>query len=126
MRGLGGEVRRGVQAALFVIAALGAATAQGADARSADELIGEWWTEANEGRIKFVRADDGTFTGTSTCCLPNPSSTDDPRDIHNPDPELRQRWTVGIVIIWKLTYAAGEYSGGYLYNPRNGKTYRLQ
>jgi len=126
MRSAGAEVRRGVQAALFVIAALGAATAEGADARRADELIGEWWTEGNEGRIKFVRAHDGSFTGTSTCCHPKPSSKDNPRDIHNPDPKLRERWTVGIVIIWKLTYANGEYSSGYVYNPRNGKTYRLQ
>jgi uncharacterized protein (DUF2147 family) len=54
---------------------------------------------------------------------------DDPNnpatDIHNPDPKLRGRSTVGIVIIWKLAYKDGEYSGGYVYNPRDGKTYRI-
>jgi len=29
------------------------------------------------------------------------------------------------VIIWNLAYDDGEYSGGYVYNPRDGETYRF-
>lgn len=102
------------------------ADAHHADAHHADALLGEWWTEGNEGRVLFTRHSDGTFRGTTTCCTPaNPSPKKPATDIHNPDPKLRHRSTLGIVIIWQLAYEGGEYSGGYVYNPRDGKTYRL-
>jgi uncharacterized protein (DUF2147 family) len=93
----------------------------------ADLLLGEWWTENNEGRIRFTKDADGTFRGTTTCCVPAKVTEDHPaRDLHNPNPKLRGRSTIGIVLIWKLTYEDGEYSGGYVYNPRDGKTYRFK
>ena len=92
----------------------------------ADTLLGEWWTDKNEGRVRFSKDSDGTLRGTTTCCTPKKPNPDSPlTDIHNPDPKLRGRSTIGIVIIWKLAYEDGEYSGGYVYNPRDGKTYRF-
>ena len=97
-----------------------------AAASRADVLLGEWWTDEREGRVSFTKDADGTFRGTTTCCIPDKPSPERPaKDIHNPDPKLRGRSTVGIVIIWKLAYEDGKYSGGYVYNPRDGKTYRL-
>jgi uncharacterized protein (DUF2147 family) len=91
-----------------------------------DALVGEWWTDNNEGRIRFSKDPDGTLRGTTTCCVPKVSSADHPAyDTHNPNPKLRGRSTVGIVLIWKLAYEEGEYSGGFVYNPRDGKTYRF-
>lgn len=102
------------------------AEAAGAGAARANVLLGEWWTADNEGRVRFTRGADGSFWGTTTCCTPAKPTPDNPgKDIHNPDPKLRGRSTVGIVIIWKLAYEDGEYSGGYVYNPRDGKTYRF-
>jgi uncharacterized protein (DUF2147 family) len=91
-------------------------------------LLGEWWTENREGRIKFVRAKDGTYRGITTCCTDSPANSEDPAfDIHNPNPALRQRSTVGIIIIWKLNAdERGKYVGGYVYNPRDGRTYRMK
>jgi uncharacterized protein (DUF2147 family) len=92
-----------------------------------DALIGEWWTENNEGRIRFTRDKDGTYRGTTTCCVPATPTKDHPaRDLYNPNPKLRGRSTVGIVLIWKLTYEDGEYNDGYVYNPRDGDTYRFE
>jgi uncharacterized protein (DUF2147 family) len=91
-----------------------------------DVLVGEWWTDNNEGRIRFSKDPDGTLRGTTTCCVPKVSSADHPaHDLHNPNPKQRGRSTVGIVLIWKLAYEDGEYTGGYVYNPRDGKTYRF-
>src|SRR5262245_29648932 len=97
-------------------------------ARPSDALLGEWWTEGNEGRVQFTRYRDGTYRGTTTCCAPAKPSEDNPgRDIHNPNPKLRSRSTVGIILIWKLKYEGeGEYVDGYVYNPRDGKTYRFE
>lgn len=105
-----------VVAACFTVCT---SSAQTATQRPGDELLGEWWTEGKEGRIRFARHRDGTFFGTTTCCRAD-------KDVHNPDPKLRARSTLGIVLIWALTHRQrGEYEGGYVYNPRDGETYRL-
>lgn len=91
-----------------------------------DELLGEWWTEGHEGRIRFTRDRDGTYRGTTSCCIPAKAKPEDLKDIHNPKPEQRSRPTMGLTIIWKLNYDDGEYTGGYVYNPRDGKTYRFK
>jgi uncharacterized protein (DUF2147 family) len=92
-----------------------------------DALLGEWWTENNQGRIRFTRDRDGTYRGTTTCCKPDKPTEDHPAvDLHNPNPKRRGRSTVGIVLIWKLAFEAGEYIDGYVYNPRDGKTYRFE
>src|SRR5215471_13864733 len=60
-----------------------------ASTQRAEVLLGEWWTEKNEGRILFTRAPDGTFRGSTTCCVSTKADPNDPAtDIHNPDPKL--------------------------------------
>lgn len=90
----------------------------------ADAILGEWCTQREEnrppGRIKFVRADDGTYTGILSW------SAEPKKDIHNKDPKLRDRSVVGIVLMWHLRYDDGEYVDGYVYNPEDGGTYRLK
>jgi uncharacterized protein (DUF2147 family) len=117
---------RWIVAVVFAVGLLGTARLAWAGARSRNELVGEWWTEGNQGRIRFVRAQDGTFRGIRTCCNTKQTADNPVRDIHNPNPGLRGRPTVGITIIWGLVYDDGEYSKGYVYNPRDGKTYRMQ
>ncbi|MET0386977.1 MAG: hypothetical protein ABW321_13510, partial [Polyangiales bacterium] len=39
---------------------------------ASDALLGEWWTEGNEGRVRFTRDKEGLFRGTTTCCIPDP------------------------------------------------------
>jgi uncharacterized protein (DUF2147 family) len=95
-------------------------------ATPADQLIGEWWTENNEGRIQMARYKDGTYRGVTTCCEQKDENGKVKLDIHNPNPALRNRSTVGIVLIWNLKYENGEYIDGHVYNPRDGKTYRMK
>lgn len=99
------------------------ASAQTSTRAPGDEILGEWWTENNEGRIRITRDKEGYYRGTASCCAREGQPA---LDVHNPKPELRNRTTVGIVIIWKLKYEQGEYAGGYVYNPRDGKTYRME
>jgi uncharacterized protein (DUF2147 family) len=91
-----------------------------------DALIGEWWTENNEGRVQMARYKDGTYRGTTTCCEHKDDKNNPRTDLNNPKPELRNRSTVGIVLIWNLKYENGEYVDGHVYNPRDGKTYRMK
>ncbi len=89
----------------------------------AEAIVGEWCTQREEnrppGRIKFVRGDDGTYVGVMSW------AAEPRRDVHNKDPKLRDRPLVGTVLMWHLRYDDGEYVDGYVYNPEDGGTYRM-
>ena len=122
-------------AAILMAGAIGAPATSSAEVRRADEamllaakyppeaILGEWCTQVEEnrppGRVKFVRAQDGTYIGILSW------AADPKRDVHNKDPKLRDRPLVGIVLMWNLRYDDGEYVDGYVYNPEDGGTYRL-
>ena len=90
-------------------------------ARAADEgIVGEWWTEEKNGRVRFYKHKDGTFRGIL-------SWSKKPRaDTENDNPKLRSRSVVGIVLMWQLRYEDGEYEDGYVYNPEDGGVYRIE
>ncbi len=85
-----------------------------------DAIVGEWWTEGKEGRIRFVRSPDGTYSGILV------GGNDPGPDVNNKDPALRNRPLLGSVLMWHLRPENGEYVDGYVYNPRNGETYRMK
>jgi uncharacterized protein (DUF2147 family) len=89
-----------------------------------DSILGEWCTQKEEnrppGRVKFVRAKDGTYMGILTW------SAEPRKDVNNKDPKLRDRPLVGIVLMWHLRYDDGEYVDGYVYNAEDGGTYRMK
>jgi len=46
------------------------------------------------------------------------------RDVHNTDPAQRERPICGLPLLYGFKPEGdGRWSGGYIYNPRNGKTY---
>lgn len=112
--------------ALAVAAVFGERGLGHAQAKSDELLLGEWWTENNQGRVRITRDKDGTYRGTTTCCVHKDDKDNPAIDVNNPNPKLRARSTVGIVIFWKLKFDDGEYVDGYVYNPRDGKTYRIE
>src|SRR5580698_3768965 len=91
----------GCIAAILVAGALGAPAPSLAQTSPTDEamplatrfppeaILGEWCTQVEEnrppGRIRFVRADDGTYMGIMTW------SSEPKKDVHNKDPKLRDR-----------------------------------
>lgn len=91
-----------------------------AAAPAPDAILGEWWTEGKEGRIRFVRSPDGTYSGILV------GGNDPGNDVNNKDPARRNRPLLGAVLMWHLCPEDGEYIDGYVYNPRNGETYRMK
>jgi len=91
-----------------------------ATAPTPDAIVGEWWTEGKEGRIRFGLSADGTYTGVLV------GGNDPGKDVNNKDPALRKRNLLGVVLMWHLRPENGEYVDGYVYNPRNGETYRMK
>jgi len=111
-----------VAVSIDLLLTLAAPTVARADAGPLGEqaIIGEWWTEDRDARIRFSRAETGTFTGRLVW-------TENPlNDTKNDDPALRARPLVGIDLIWKLRYEDGEYVDGFVYNPDDGGTFHVK
>lgn len=85
-----------------------------------EAIAGEWWTEQKDGRVKFVKHEDGTYKGILTW------GKDARKDQFNKDPKLRERPVIGIVLMWHLRYDDGEYVDGHVYNPEDGGVYKMK
>ena len=95
------------------------------EARSAtDAIVGEWWTEKKDGRVKFFRAKNGTYQGILVWDASDKDGTK--KDTKNPDPAMRNRPVVGIVLMWHLTFKDNEYEDSRVYDPDSGKTYKVE
>ncbi len=92
----------------------------------ADAIIGYWYTENNKSLVKIYRAVNGKYYGKITW-LKEPYEEDgSPKvDDENPDPAKRNQPIIGLLILKGFTYDGdNEWSGGTIYDPENGKTYK--
>jgi len=93
-----------------------------ADDAQAAQILGNWLTEKHDGIIRITRTADGLYQGQIV-------GGDDPQrvDTHNPDPTRRQTVLLGQVILMDMQYdGAGRWSGGTIYDPDSGHTYRCR
>jgi uncharacterized protein (DUF2147 family) len=90
-------------------------------AQSDDEaILGVWFNEEKDGKVKIYK-EDGKFFGKIVWREDVPGTS--PLDVNNPDPELRKRKKVGLVILKDFEYDNGKWEDGTIYDPKNGKTY---
>jgi len=107
-----------------------ATTAQSKDPNA---LAGRWLNEKKIAIIEISRDDDGAFSGRIVWMKEPEYPADDPKgmagrpriDRENPDPALRDRPLLGLVIMRRFVFDGEDsWSGGRLYDPENGKEYR--
>ena len=89
----------------------------------AQDVIGKWKLE-NGSAIVEVYQEGNVFNG-KIVWLQNPTEADGGPAIDdlNPDPKLRSRQLIGLNMLSGLKKDGGEYTGGTIYDPGNGKTY---
>jgi len=87
-------------------------------ANDAETYTGLWWNEAKDGIFELRLTGDSIEGITRWGKIPT-------RDIHNPDPALRDRWLKDIIFLWGFEYDArkNRWKGGQVYDPDSGKTY---
>jgi uncharacterized protein (DUF2147 family) len=111
-------------------------TASAAAPSGADAALGTWRTEAGDqgGRANVeVRRQGDRFVGVIVS-LEEPNFPADharagqPKvDLENPDASKRERPIVGLRILSGFTHDGdGRWSGGTIYDPANGKTYKAR
>ena len=98
-----------------------------ADVAVADptDIAGTWLSGDGDGLIGV------DVSGTTLRATILGSARDEPdratTDVHNPDPAMRDRPLVGLEIFSGFKYDGdGAWSGGFIYDPNSGKTYRCK
>jgi uncharacterized protein (DUF2147 family) len=108
--------RKGALPLVVVLFLLLTAAAQAAS--EGDRLLGIWGTPERD-RIEIFRK-DGRYHGRPTIRPGEPQRL----DANNPDPSLRSRSLAEVMILENFTYDDDKWTGGTIYDPKNGKTYR--
>ena len=100
---------------MFVLAPLCAMMAQ--------DVVGKWKLEDGTAIVEVYRQGD-VFNG-KIVWLQHPTKADGSPtvDEKNPDSKLRSRRLIGLNMLSGLKKVGGEYTGGTIYDPGNGKTY---
>lgn len=110
------------KSALFASALLlVAGTAMAADPIKAADAEGVW--QSDTGGYVEIYEDGGTYKGT----IVGSKSGEARYDKNNPDEEKKGRRLLGSTILHGLKYTDnGEFEGGKIYSPDNGKTYKAK
>ena len=100
---------------IFMLMPLAAAFAQ--------DVTGRWKLEEASAIVEVYR--NGDVYNGKIVWLQNPTEADGSPavDSNNPDKALRSRKLIGLNMLSGLKKNDGEYSGGKIYDPGNGKTY---
>ena len=87
-----------------------------------DDVEGVWMTEDSGSKVEIRDCGDGTPCGR-LMWLDDPDAAE-LRDPKNPDPALRDRPRIGLLMLWGFAREDGVWKNGRVYNPESGKTYR--
>ena len=108
---------------LFLLGALAPGLASLAAKAEADRILGTWLNEPGDGLIRIEKAGEVYF-GTIVGAPEGTNRDADERDVNNPDPALRGRPLVGLKLMGEYRYDGKRWSGGWIYDPDNGKRYK--
>ena len=100
---------------MFILAPFAASFAQ--------DVVGKWKLSDGTAIVEVYK--DGDVFNGKIVWLKNPTEPNGGPavDKNNPDAKLRSRQLIGLNMLSNLKAKDGEYSGGVIYDPGNGKTY---
>ncbi|PZP50109.1 MAG: DUF2147 domain-containing protein [Pseudopedobacter saltans] len=88
-----------------------------------DVIEGDWLNEEKEGKIEIYKHSDGKYYG-KLVWLKDPNRDGKPKtDVNNKDAKLKNQPLIGLNILKGFSKDGDIYSGGTIYDPKNGKTY---
>ena len=89
----------------------------------AEDVVGKW--KLSDGSAIVEVYQNGDVYNGKIVWLKNPTEADGTPavDDNNPDEKLRSRQLIGLNMLSGLKKDGGEYTGGKIYDPGNGKTY---
>ena len=85
-----------------------------------DAILGIWFNEKKDAKIKVYR-ENGKFYGKIVWHKTGDDISS--FDENNPDPELKKRKKLGLIILTDFEFDDGQWEDGDIYDPKSGKTY---
>ena len=87
-----------------------------------DLILGKWITDNGDSQIEFYQK-EGKYYGKIIWLKEHlkPDGTAK-TDIKNPNPAMRNRSILGLVIVSELEFKNGQFVNGKIYSPKEGKT----
>lgn len=96
-------------------------------AQKADAILGTWANANGQDHILIYKRDDKFFGKLDWIKFPNDENGKPKTDKNNPDPALRSRPDLGLELLKDFIFDGDNvYSGGTVYDPKNGKTYNCK
>lgn len=89
-----------------------------------DDIIGVWLSANGQAHLQIYKEADKYFGKLVWLKDPNNAKGGPKVDANNPDESLRTKPLLGLVILRNFKYDDGEWSGGRVYDPQNGKDYK--
>lgn len=109
----------------IVVAALLYASLTSLFAQHADGVKGVWVNDAKDAKVEIYKSGDKYFGRITWVKEMYEADGKTPKkDSKNSDEKLRSRNIVNMVILSGFTFDDGEWTGGELYDPKSGKTYK--
>ena len=93
-------------------------------AQNADKVLGVWLNAEKDAKVEIYKTGDkyyGKILWGKNIYEPDGKTAR--TDLKNPDPKLRSRSLVNLVILNNFKFDDGEWNGGKIYDPKSGKTY---
>ncbi len=92
------------------------------------EILGTWFNTTKSGKIEIVQQGDNFFGKIVWLKEPLDAKTGKAKlDENNPEQLKRSAPIIGLQILNNFEYdGEGKYSGGSIYDPENGKTYKCK
>lgn len=118
-------------AAILLSTIVATTPTRAADSPPADAILGKWDDADNKGTFEIYKKGDiyeGKIASLRETVYPagNPEAGITKHDRQNPDKALQSRPIVGMVFLLGFTYEDGNYTGGTIYDPESGKTYKCK
>jgi uncharacterized protein (DUF2147 family) len=91
----------------------------------ADKILGTWLSADKKAHVEIYKTTSGAYYGKIIwLAQPNDPATGKPKvDAKNPDASKRNSPLIGSLTFINFTYDDGDYTGGKIYDCRDGKMY---
>ena len=91
-----------------------------------DSIVGTWQNSSGKGHIQIYKQQN-KYYGKIVWLKDALDQEGNPKtDKKNSDPKKRSNSLLGMVMLRDFKYKGGEWEGGHIYNPSDGKEYKGQ
>lgn len=92
--------------------------------QSPDDVLGVWKNGEGTAMIKILKNGEEYQGKIVWLKEPNDPLNGKPKvDSNNPDTDKKTQPVLGLTNVWGFRFKDGEWIDGYIYDPKNGKTY---